>query len=132
MTQIIIITRKHCSYVIILESFNLKFDSFVCHCMYELYIFQGNTDVQKGSYEPTWNQQIVFTEMFPPLCRRLKIQLRDKNKVNDDVIGTHFIDLARISNEGDKGILRMDAIFKNFLSYFMFYMFENDKVLIHQ
>lgn len=41
--------------------------------------------------------------MFPPLCRRIKIQLRDKNKVNDDVIGTHFIDLAKISNEGDKG-----------------------------
>lgn len=57
----------------------------------------------KGSYEPVWNQQIVFTEMFPPLCRRIKLQLRDRNKVNDDVIGTHFIDLAKISNEGDKG-----------------------------
>ncbi|XP_071147847.1 otoferlin-like isoform X5 [Mytilus edulis] len=65
----------------------------------------GKTDVQKGFYEPIWNQQIVFTEMFPPLCRRLKIQLRDKNKVNDDVIGTHFLDLAKISNEGDKGFL---------------------------
>jgi len=41
--------------------------------------------------------------MFPPLCRRLKIQLRDNESVNDDVIGTHYIDLAKVSNEGEKG-----------------------------
>lgn len=41
--------------------------------------------------------------MFPPLCRRIQIQLRDKDKVNDDVIGTHYIDIAKISNEGEKG-----------------------------
>jgi hypothetical protein len=64
---------------------------------------QGKTCVKKGSYEPVWNEQIVFTEMFPPLCRRIKVQLRDCDTVNDDVIGTHFIDLAAISNEGDKG-----------------------------
>ncbi|GFS11452.1 otoferlin [Elysia marginata] len=43
--------------------------------------------------------------MFPPLCRRIKIQLRDSDSVNDDVIGTHFIDLSNISNEGEKGFL---------------------------
>ena len=42
-------------------------------------------------------------EMFPPLCRRIKVQLRDSNKVNDDIIGTHYIDLAKIENEGEKG-----------------------------
>ena len=43
--------------------------------------------------------------MFPPLCRRVKIQLRDTNSagVLDDVIGTHFIDLVHISNDGEKG-----------------------------
>ena len=62
--------------------------------------------MKRGSYEPVWNEQVVFTEMFPPLCRRIKIQLRDTNTagVLDDVIGTHFIDLAKISNEGEKGI----------------------------
>jgi len=64
---------------------------------------QGKTSVKKGSYEPVWNEQITFTEMFPPLCRRMKIQLLDNDSVNDDVIGTHFIDLAKISNEGEKG-----------------------------
>lgn len=41
--------------------------------------------------------------MFPPLCKRIKIQIRDSDKVNDVAIGTHFIDLRKISNEGDKG-----------------------------
>lgn len=61
--------------------------------------------MKKGAYEPHWNEQIVFSEMFPPLCRRIKIQLKDSNKVNDDVIGTHYIDLAKIENEGEKGKL---------------------------
>ncbi|XP_019393662.1 PREDICTED: otoferlin [Crocodylus porosus] len=66
---------------------------------------RGKTSVQKSSYEPLWNEQIVFTEMFPPLCKRIKIQIRDSDKVNDVAIGTHFIDLRKISNEGDKGFL---------------------------
>ncbi|NXL52480.1 OTOF protein, partial [Podilymbus podiceps] len=64
---------------------------------------KGKTSIQKSSYEPLWNEQIVFTEMFPPLCKRIKIQIRDSDKVNDVAIGTHFIDLRKISNEGDKG-----------------------------
>ncbi|CAM4644135.1 unnamed protein product [Lepidochelys kempii] len=66
---------------------------------------KGKTSVQKSSYEPLWNEQIIFTEMFPPLCKRLKVQIRDSDKVNDMAIGTHFIDLRKISNEGDKGFL---------------------------
>lgn len=33
----------------------------------------------------------------------MKIQIRDADKVNDVAIGTHFIDLRKISNDGDKG-----------------------------
>lgn len=65
--------------------------------------FQGKTSVQKSSYEPIWNEQVIFTELFPPLCKRLKVQIRDSDKVNDVAIGTHFIDLRKISNDGDKG-----------------------------
>uniref|UniRef100_A0A8C5IXR5 Otoferlin n=1 Tax=Junco hyemalis TaxID=40217 RepID=A0A8C5IXR5_JUNHY len=65
----------------------------------------GKTSIQKSSYEPLWNEQIIFTEMFPPLCKRIKIQIRDSDKVNDVAIGTHFIDLRKVSNEGDKGFL---------------------------
>ncbi|XP_031437276.1 otoferlin isoform X3 [Clupea harengus] len=66
---------------------------------------KGKTSVQKSSYEPTWNEQIIFTEMFPPLCKRIKVQIRDSDKVNDVAIGTHFIDLRKIANDGDKGFL---------------------------
>ncbi|XP_076013626.1 otoferlin-like [Genypterus blacodes] len=66
---------------------------------------KGKTSVQKSCYEPIWNEQIVFTEMFPPLCKRMKLQLRDSDKVNDVAIGTHFLDLRKISNDGDKGFL---------------------------
>lgn len=64
---------------------------------------QGKTTVQKSSYEPIWNEQVIFTELFPPLCKRIKVQIRDSDKVNDVAIGTHFIDLRKISNDGDKG-----------------------------
>uniref|UniRef100_A0A673YZF8 Otoferlin n=1 Tax=Salmo trutta TaxID=8032 RepID=A0A673YZF8_SALTR len=66
---------------------------------------RGKTSVQKSSYEPIWNEQVVFTEMFPPLCKRMKVQIRDSDKVNDVAIGTHFIDLRKIANDGDKGFL---------------------------
>lgn len=35
----------------------------------------------------------------------MKIQIRDSDKVNDVAIGTHFLDLKKISNDGDKGDL---------------------------
>ena len=67
--------------------------------------FQGRTAVKKNSYNPVWNEQIVFTEMFPPLCQRIKIQLRESATVGDAVVGTHYLDLSSISNDGDKGKL---------------------------
>ncbi|XP_076320149.1 otoferlin-like isoform X2 [Tachypleus tridentatus] len=65
----------------------------------------GKTTVRKGSCSPVWNEQIVFTEMFPPLCQRMKIQVRDSDTVNDTVLGTQYIELSKISNEGENGFL---------------------------
>ncbi|KAM8855911.1 fer-1-like protein 6 isoform 3-T3 [Spinachia spinachia] len=67
----------------------------------------GRTSTQKSTAEPAWNEQIVFTEMFPPLCQRLKIQVWDEGSMGDVAIGTHYFDLRRISNEqdGDRGFL---------------------------
>lgn len=70
-------------------------------------VVQGKTSVKKGSYAPVWNEQLIFTEMFPPLCQRIKIQLRDDDPVKPTVIGTHFIDLKTISNDGEKGGLNL-------------------------
>ncbi|XP_018569831.1 otoferlin-like [Anoplophora glabripennis] len=65
----------------------------------------GKTSVKKHSYAPVWNEQLIFTEMFPPLCQRIKIQLRDEDPVKPTVIGTHFVDLKTVSNDGEKGFL---------------------------
>uniref|UniRef100_A0A3Q0SXS2 Fer-1 like family member 6 n=1 Tax=Amphilophus citrinellus TaxID=61819 RepID=A0A3Q0SXS2_AMPCI len=67
----------------------------------------GRTSTQRSTADPVWNEQIVFTEMFPPLCQRLKIQVWDEGSMNDVAIGTHCFDLRCISNEqdGDKGFL---------------------------
>uniref|UniRef100_A0A4W6G400 Fer-1 like family member 6 n=1 Tax=Lates calcarifer TaxID=8187 RepID=A0A4W6G400_LATCA len=67
----------------------------------------GRTSTQKSTADPVWNEQIVFTEMFPPLCQRLKIQVWDEGSMNDVAIGTHYFDLRRVSNEqdGDRGFL---------------------------
>ncbi|XP_048364575.1 fer-1-like protein 6 isoform X2 [Sphaerodactylus townsendi] len=67
----------------------------------------GRTTVQKNCADPVWHEQVVFKEMFPPLCRRVKIQVWDEGSMNDVALATHFIDLKKISNEqdGDKGFL---------------------------
>ncbi|KAI3356016.1 hypothetical protein L3Q82_017285 [Scortum barcoo] len=67
----------------------------------------GRTSTQKSTADPVWNEQIVFTEMFPPLCQRMKIQVWDEGSMSDVAIGTHYFDLRRISNEqdGDRGFL---------------------------
>lgn len=61
--------------------------------------------MQKNCADPVWHEQIIFKEMFPPLCRRVKIQVWDEGSMNDVALATHFIDLKKISNEqdGDKG-----------------------------
>lgn len=65
----------------------------------------GKTSVKKASYAPVWNEELVFTEMFPPLCQRIKIQLRDADPMKPSIIGTHYVDLKQISNDGEKGFL---------------------------
>nr|XP_060467247.1 fer-1-like protein 6 isoform X1 [Panthera onca] len=67
----------------------------------------GRTTVQKNCADPVWHEQVVFKEMFPPLCRRVKLQVWDEGSVNDVALATHFIDLKKISSEqdGDRGFL---------------------------
>ncbi|XP_055296702.1 otoferlin isoform X2 [Sitodiplosis mosellana] len=65
----------------------------------------GKTTVKKNSYNPSWNEELIFTEMFPPLCQRIKVQLRDADPMKPSIIGTHYIDLKQISNDGEKGFL---------------------------
>ncbi|KAK3744957.1 hypothetical protein QZH41_000287 [Actinostola sp. cb2023] len=39
---------------------------------------KARTTVKKNTYDPKWNEQVVFSELFPPLCRRIKLQLKDR------------------------------------------------------
>jgi len=52
------------------------------------------------SYNPEWKEVLLFTDMFPPLCNRIKIQLCDSDITSDEVIATHFIQLSQIMDPG--------------------------------
>ncbi|KAF7238941.1 Fer-1-like protein 4 [Varanus komodoensis] len=64
---------------------------------------QGETSVESGTTEPIWNEQISFIEMFPPLVRKIKVQLLDDANIGDVALATHFIDLQQISDPGRNG-----------------------------
>ncbi|NXO80047.1 FR1L4 protein, partial [Sitta europaea] len=64
---------------------------------------QGETSVQTNTTEPEWNEQISFIEMFPPLSRKIKVQVLDDANVGDVAIATHYIDLHGISDPDRNG-----------------------------
>ncbi|KFV18213.1 Fer-1-like 4, partial [Tauraco erythrolophus] len=64
---------------------------------------QGETSVETNTTEPEWNERISFIEMFPPLARKIKIQVLDDANVGDVAIATHYIDLQQISDPGRNG-----------------------------
>ncbi|NXB71685.1 FR1L4 protein, partial [Donacobius atricapilla] len=64
---------------------------------------QGETSVETNTTEPEWNEQIIFIEMFPPLSRKMKVQVLDDANVGDVAIATHYIDLQEISDPDRNG-----------------------------
>ncbi|KFP70908.1 Fer-1-like 4, partial [Acanthisitta chloris] len=64
---------------------------------------QGETSVETNTTEPEWNEQISFIEMFPPLSRKIKVQVLDDANVGDVAIATHGIDLQEISDPDRNG-----------------------------
>ncbi|XP_040588599.1 fer-1-like protein 4 [Mesocricetus auratus] len=61
---------------------------------------QGETSVRAEETEPEWNEQLSFVELFPPLTRGLRLQLRDDAPLLDVALATHVLDLRQISNSG--------------------------------
>ncbi|XP_075033605.1 fer-1-like protein 4 [Mixophyes fleayi] len=59
---------------------------------------QGETSVESDTNVPEWNEQISFIELFPPLARKIKIQVLDDAHMGDVALATHFIDLQQISD----------------------------------
>uniref|UniRef100_A0A674C754 Fer-1-like protein 4 n=1 Tax=Salmo trutta TaxID=8032 RepID=A0A674C754_SALTR len=64
---------------------------------------QGETSVESNTNTPEWNEQISFIEQFPPLARRIKVQILDDANIGDVAVGTHFLDLQQISNPNRNG-----------------------------
>lgn len=52
---------------------------------------------------PEWNEQLSFVELFPPLTRSLRLQLRDDAPLVDVALATHVLDLRQISHPGRAG-----------------------------
>lgn len=52
---------------------------------------------------PEWNEQLSFVELFPPLTRGLRLQLRDDAPLADVALATHVLDLRQISHPGRAG-----------------------------
>lgn len=59
--------------------------------------------METNTTEPEWNEQISFIEMFPPLSRKIKVQVLDDANVGDVAIATHYIDLQEISDPDRNG-----------------------------
>uniref|UniRef100_W5MHL5 Fer-1 like family member 4 n=1 Tax=Lepisosteus oculatus TaxID=7918 RepID=W5MHL5_LEPOC len=59
---------------------------------------QGETSVESDTNAPEWNEQISFIEQFPPLARRIKVQVLDDANIGDVALATHFLDLHQISD----------------------------------
>ncbi|XP_077108019.1 fer-1-like protein 4 [Ranitomeya variabilis] len=59
---------------------------------------QGETSVESDTNEPEWNEQISFIELFPPLVRKIKVQVLDDAHIGDVALATHYIDLQQISD----------------------------------
>uniref|UniRef100_A0A4X1T8F6 C2 domain-containing protein n=1 Tax=Sus scrofa TaxID=9823 RepID=A0A4X1T8F6_PIG len=61
---------------------------------------QGETSVRGEAAAPEWNEQLSFVELFPPLTRSLRLQLRDDAPLVDVALATHVLDLRQISHPG--------------------------------
>ncbi|XP_049725507.1 fer-1-like protein 4 [Elephas maximus indicus] len=61
---------------------------------------QGETSVRSEAVAPEWNEQLSFVELFPPLTRGLRLQLRDDAPLVDVALATHVLDLRQISHPG--------------------------------
>ncbi|KAM4612803.1 fer-1-like protein 4 [Polymixia lowei] len=64
---------------------------------------QGETSVISSTSCPIWNEQISFIEQFPPLARRIRIQILDDANMGDVALATHFLDLQQISDPTRNG-----------------------------
>ncbi|XP_069675359.1 otoferlin-like [Periplaneta americana] len=61
----------------------------------------GRISVKNNCSNPVWNEELIFSDLFPPLWQRIRIELCDSDLVGYDVIATHLLDLPSISCDQD-------------------------------
>lgn len=54
---------------------------------------------------PVWNESIIFTELFPPLCQRIKLTIKYVACLHKSVQIEKYINLRYISNDNEHGFL---------------------------
>ncbi|PNI27909.1 FER1L4 isoform 8, partial [Pan troglodytes] len=82
------------------EYFLFEFHDTRLHLQDLLLEITGETSVRAEAAAPEWNEQLSFVELFPPLTRSLRLQLRDDAPLVDAALATHVLDLRRISHPG--------------------------------
>ena len=59
--------------------------------------YKERTKCCKGTYNPDWNEEIVFIERFPSLCSRVLLSLHDESLVGqNERVASCFLELAHI------------------------------------
>lgn len=64
-------------------------------------------------------ENLQFIDMFPPLCNRIRVELRDSDTMSDDVIATHFIELSQIMDPGGDAEGRINIFYIYFVYLLM-------------
>ncbi|XP_071949270.1 myoferlin-like isoform X3 [Antedon mediterranea] len=81
--------------------------------------FAGNklkTDVKYCNDHPDWNQELRVPIKFPSMCERIKLRVRDWDRLSsDDYIGTRFLNVSEISCPGEEDDLEeeINALMEN-------------------
>uniref|UniRef100_A0AAR5QBP0 C2 domain-containing protein n=1 Tax=Dendroctonus ponderosae TaxID=77166 RepID=A0AAR5QBP0_DENPD len=64
----------------------------------------ANTTKRKGTADPVFNEKLTITDLFPPLCQRVKLEICF-NGIKKSVQAVHFLNLKHISNDTVEGFL---------------------------
>ncbi|EFN60493.1 Fer-1-like protein 4 [Camponotus floridanus] len=67
---------------------------------------KGSTSEEWQTYSPKFHEGIIFKEMFPVLCHRVRIAIKHRiDSCRTCVVAVHILDMTKISNSGEYGFL---------------------------
>lgn len=69
------------------------------------YLLKIKSSTRKHSLNPVFNERLIITELFPPLCQRIQIEIFHGESFKIPLHASHSINLRFISNDNDQGFL---------------------------